>query len=246
MKLPKILLWDLESAGIQGLYADRSFVTCFGYKWFRKGVTKVMNILDYPGKNCQDDRNLLRAAREIVDEADFLVAHYGDKHDKPYFRTRLRIQRLKPMPPTTQFDTCLWAKDNLKLSSNRLSNIAEALNVPVKKMEKGRGWPDWWMGALRGDVKSLRSMEEYCGVDVDCLEGVFEAILPDIQSKRIFNLAIGETNWTCQTCGGHRRTYMDSYYTPTRRYNRYQCMTKGCGRWSRGAMPTDKVVWKEK
>lgn len=240
---PKILIWDLESAGIQGLYGDRSFLTCFGYKWFRGAKTKVLNILDYPGKNCQDDKNLMKAALEVIEEADFLVAHYGEKHDRPYFRTRLAINKLKPMPPTRQFDTCLWSQQNLKLSSNRLANLAQTLNVPVKKMEKGRGWPDWWMGAVRGDVKSLRDMAYYCAIDVDCLEGCFEAILPAIPPSLIPNRSIGEKLWTCSGCGGHRRHSRGSVLTNKKIYNRYQCQS--CGRWSRGEKAVDGVLWKK-
>lgn len=238
LKFPKVLFWDLEVAGVDSLSADRSFVVCFGYKWGNEKA-KCISVLDYPGKNCQDDRNLLRAAREILDEADILVAHYGDKFDRKFVRARLRKHRLSPIPNTRLIDTCLLARGAYRLSSNRLGNLASFLGVKTGKMEKRGGWPDWWMGALRGDKPSVRKMSVYCAQDVQCLSEVYEVMKPDIPNKYGFNMAIGKPVKCCASCGGtmNSRGY---YFSEKKMFRRLQC--RECGKWDHDTKPIVKAV----
>lgn len=228
----KVLLFDLETAGVQGLKADRGFLVCFGYKWLGAKTTHCLTIADYPGKDCHDDRNLLKAARAIMEEADGLVAHFGEKFDRPYLQARLLQAGLGPLPESKLTDTCLLAKAKLKLSSNRLGNLAAFLRCDTGKMEKGNGWPIWWLGALRGDKKAIRAMAVYCKQDVDCLEDVYLKMRPIIPTRYLpVNEAIGETVRTCPGCGGHRFQSRGWNYSDMKRWRRWQC--QGCGRWSR-------------
>ena len=228
-KGPRVLIWDIETAGVQGLCADRGFVVCFGWKWLGEKETHCITVKDYPGKDIHDDTALLKAAIEILSEADSLVAHYGEKFDRPYVEARLRRARLTPIPNTRQVDTCLIARKKLKLSSNRLGNLAEFFQVPVKKMEKRGGWPDWWMGALRGDTVSIAKMAVYCKQDVDCLEQIYLVMRPIIPNKYLFNHNVGAESWSCVGCGEHRKRYLRQYYSATRMYQRYQCLS--CLKW---------------
>lgn len=231
-KGPKILLFDLETAGVQGLCADRGFIICFGYKWLGEKTTHCLTIAQYPGKDIHDDRELLKRAGEIFNEADGIVAHYGEKFDKPYLQSRLLQAKLPPLSENKLTDTCLIARGKLKLSSNRLGNLADFLGCKVKKMEKRGGWPIWWLGALRGDKKAIEDMATYCKQDVDCLEQVFLAMRHIIPSKFLpINYSIGESQWTCPGCGGHRKNNHGYYFSDKKRWVRSQCQT--CGRWVR-------------
>src|SRR3990167_5426751 len=100
----KILFYDLETAGVQALSADRGFVVCFGYKFLGEKKAHCITILDHPGKHCHDDSALLVAALKIMEEAELLVAHYGDKFDRPFLESRILRAGLRPIPPTRQAD----------------------------------------------------------------------------------------------------------------------------------------------
>lgn len=233
-KSPRVLIWDLETAGTNAFSADYGYIVCFGYKWLGEGKAKCLTLLDYPGKgkwpdNCHDDTNLLKAALEIMEEADLTVAHYGDRFDKKFLESRLIRAGLKPLPPTRSVDTCLIARARLKLSSNRLSNLAKFLRCKIGKMDKGNGWPDWWFGALRGDKQSIRNMAVYCCQDVDCLEGIFVRMRSIIPNKYLIDMGVGKTIWECIGCGGALKHSRGFYFSEKKLWNRFQCM--GCGKW---------------
>jgi uncharacterized protein YprB with RNaseH-like and TPR domain len=233
----KVLLFDIEAAGVQGLKADRSFIPVFGYKWLGERSAKTITVLDFPevfAKNPQDDSALLAAIYPILAEAEGLVAHFGEYFDRPFVEARLAKAKLPPIPNMKLTDTCLIARKRLCLSSNSLKNLGEFAGVETKKMEKGRGWPDWWMGALRGHKPSIRKMAVYCRTDVECLEDIYFWMRKVIPMRHLpINLAIGEATWACAHCGGHRRQSRGHYYSDKKLWQRYQCV--GCGAWDRGS-----------
>lgn len=241
VRSPKILVWDIETAGVQGLSADRGFMVVFGYKWLGEKSVHALTIADYPGKHCHDDTNLLKQALKVMDEAEGLVAHFGAKFDRPYLQARLLQAGLRPISENKLTDTCLLARVHLRVSSNRLGNLAEFLKVDTKKMEKRGGWPAWWLGALRGDKKSIKDMAVYCKQDVQCLEEVYLKLRPIIPTKYLpVNQAIGEDSWTCPACGGHRKNNHGYYFSEKKRWRRSQC--QGCGKWVRGVKAEAGVV----
>ena len=136
MSNQKILVFDIEAAGVQGLKADRSFVVAFGFKWLGEKKTTVITVLDYPGKDCQDDGPLLKAVSEIISKAEGMIAHFGSFYDRPFLEARLLRAGLPPIPNSRLTDTCLVARKKFCLSSNRLGNLAEFLEVYTKKMDK--------------------------------------------------------------------------------------------------------------
>lgn len=238
-KGPKILIWDLETAGVGGLSADLGFIVCFGWKWLGEDKVNCITLLDYPGVHCQDDRNLIKAANKIMEEADHLVAHYGDKFDRKFMESRLLKAKLEGVPMVRQADTCLIAREKLKLSSNRLGNLAEFLDVPHKKINKRGGWPSWWMGALRGDRLSILLMATYCKGDVSCLEDVYLRIRHLIPDRYAFNMAVGQKTWTCKRCGGHTYQHRGYYTSEKKLWKRVMCLNKSCKKWDYLARPID-------
>ena len=232
----KVLIFDIETAGVQGLCADRGFCVVFGYMWLGEKTAHAITIKDFPGKDVHDDTQLLKRAVEIINQADGLVAHYGEKFDKPYLQARLLRAGLPPIANNKLTDTCLFARAHLKLSSNRLGNIADFLELPNRKMDKRGGWPTWWTQALRGDAKAIAAMADYCKKDVLCLRDIYLRLRHLIPTAHLpANEAIGEKIWACPSCGGFRKQDRGTYLTASRRFQRYQCMS--CGRWDRSKKP---------
>lgn len=231
-KKPRILLFDIETCGVQGLSADRGFCVVFGYKWLGEKSVHAITVKDFPGKNIHDDRNLLRQAAKILNEAEGLVAHYGEKFDKPYLQARLLQAGIEPLSENKLTDTCLIARAKLRLSSSRLGNLAAFLGCANQKQDKRGGWPAWWLGALRGDAKSIRLMVEYCKQDVRTLEDVYLKLRHIIPTRYLpVNRSIGEVVWTCPACGGHKMQHRGWFYSEKKRWQRFRC--NECGRWSR-------------
>jgi len=228
--MSKILIWDLETMGFgnyKGPAADWGYTLCFGYKWKNKKTVKVLKLSDYKlwKKDPQDDTDLLKDAYEIIMEADELVAHYGDKFDKPWFQTRLLKANLPIMPPTRQVDTCKVAQRHLKLSSNRLGNICQFFGLPNKE---DKDWPGWWLRSANGDAKALAAMAKYCAGDIVSLDAVHTKLLPFI--NHVHRGMLKDNVFGCPKCGSdalHKRGFS---YTATSKHQRYYCTE--CGGWS--------------
>lgn len=233
-KKPKVLFFDIETGGVGGLRADLGYVICFGYKFLGDKKATCLRISDFGGKgwpnNCQDDTELLKAANKVMQEADLLVAHFGEFFDRPFLESRLLHAGLEPLPPLRLADTCLIARKKLKLSSNRLDNLAKFLKCKTRKMQKGDGWPKWWFGAMRGDKKSISDMAKYCIVDVECLEEIFLKMRHLIPGKYLLNMAIGQERNVCVACGSDVQ-YRGSYYSEKKEFRRFACKNQKCRRW---------------
>jgi hypothetical protein len=241
MKEPKVLLWDLETGGVNAFYADLGFVFCFGYKWLGEKETHVLRVSDYqgwfnPARDCPvDDRELLKHALEIMEEADVLIAHYGDKFDRRFFQGRCVIQGLMPPPDTKQRDTWRIARTNFAFRSNRLGALADHLGLSEQKHQKTRReWPGWWLRGMAGSKDAIEEMAVYCAQDVRTLEQVYLRLRPydALHPSLIYDRA------TCKFCGSAVR-YHGYKYLQTHRYRRFQCTNIKCGKWDRERKPSD-------
>lgn len=228
----KVLFYDIETAGVNAFSADMGFCVVFGYKWLGDRRAQALSILDYPGKHIHDDTNLLKALHGIMEQADLIVAHYGQKFDRPFLESRLIRVGLTPIPNTRQADTCLIARHKLKLSSNRLDNLAKFLGCKNRKMSKGDGWPNWWMEALRGDKQAIKKMAAYCIGDVECLEEIFLRMRSIIPGKYLLDMSIDKPKPACSGCG-EKTQYRGYYFSEKKKYRRYSCTA--CGRWGRSS-----------
>lgn len=237
VKHPKILIWDIETCGVNALYADLGVMVNFGYKWLGDKNVYCLKASDYKGwfTNHQiNDYPLVVDALKIMNEADLLVAHYGDKFDKRFFNTRCVVHKLEPPPPIKQRDTWKIAKGAFKLRSNRLIDIAMTLGLTEQKHQKTRDeWPGWWLRAGGGDAKAIEAMAEYCKQDVRTLEQLYLRIrqYDNQQHPRFFN-STDKDRPVCGYCGGDVQ-FRGPVYIGQKKYKKYVCTVDGCRRWDR-------------
>ena len=230
----KVLIWDLETGGVNAFKADLGFIICFGYKWLGEKRTKVLTVNQYPkwfskkggGVN---DLGLLRHALAIMEKADLTVAHYGERFDRRFFQGRCVINGLLPPPPTKMRDTWRIAKTAFSFQSNRLGDLARILGLPEQKHQKTREeWPGWWHRAAAGDSTVFQEIGKYCAQDVRTTEQVYLRIRQyDEPHPRLVPI---EERVACRLCGGEV-VYRGYSYLGIYRYRRYFCKT--CGRWDR-------------
>ena len=175
----RVLIYDIETSpnigwfwragfkqnvGVNQILKERA-VICVSYKWL--GEDQVYNLAW--DKN-QDDKFLIEQFVEVLNEADLIVAHNGDRFDIKWLRTRALYHRIPMLPKYNQFDTLKIAKSKLYLNSNRLDYIAKFLGFEGKIHTT----PELWSRViLSNDRKALQEMLDYCDEDVRQLEKVY-------------------------------------------------------------------------
>ncbi len=123
------LIWDIETSpnivlawrtgykldiGHNAIVEERKIIT-IAYKWLgESGVT----VLTWD-KN-KDDRSMIEKFIKVANEADELIAHYGDGFDMPWVRGRCLILGLPPIPKYKTVDTKAWASKKFYFQSNKL------------------------------------------------------------------------------------------------------------------------------
>lgn len=241
MPKPKILLFDIETGGVNALRSDLGFMLNFGYKFLGEKHAHCLTVDGFPKwfttKNGINDKGILKAALEIMEDADILVGHFASVFDRRFLQGRCAIHGLQPPPPTKMRDTCMIARSAFNFSSNRLQNLADVLRLPVKKLHKEvpDNWPNWWFRAMAGDKTAIHEMAEYCKQDVEALEHLYLALRPFDQA----HIRIYEDREKCGACGGDVQ-YRGTCFVGQLKYRRFVCTE--CGRWDRERKALSEVV----
>lgn len=223
MSEPRILFYDIETAGVNALKADLGFVICFGYKWLGEKKAHCLTISE-EDLRAFDDRALLMQASKLMEKADLVVGHYASVFDRRFIQGRLLIHNLPPIPPTKMRDTCMIARSVGNYSSNRLKYLAKILKLGSQKLEND--WPRAWFRVMQGDMEALKGLAHYCKGDVLALEDLYLRLRPfDNPHPRVRKDREG-----CRVCGAWVQ-YRGVAVVGEHHYRRLQC-TK-CGKWDR-------------
>lgn len=234
---PKILLIDIETLANVGYFYDvwngskpdmiikERAIICYGYKWLGDKKTIVRSILDTKEKPYED---LVLTANicALMGEADYVVAHYGDKFDLRMIRARAVINNLPAPPFVSQIDTYKLVKKYFNLNANRLDYLGKLFGFGGKIKT---GW-ELWQKCAEGDKKAIQQMAEYNKRDVELLERVFLHILPHVESK--LNHQLFNDKLVCPHCGSEHIQRRGTIYLKTRKRQRLTCME--CGTWFTG------------
>lgn len=225
MSEPKILVWDIESTNLN---ASFGVVLAIAYKWVGKPKVYCPTILDYSvrGSNL-DDKPLIKDFLEVYSSADYTVAHYGKRFDRPMIQTKCLKHKLGPMPDIPLMDTCDVAWKNFKLHSNRLASWLEYLDCEHEKMPMRT---DDWLNAAHGCPKAMKAVKARATKDVLGLEEVFLAMRPWIKHEPSRRLFTGHQE-ECISCGSTNLQSRGFSVTVARKYRRLQC--QDCGKWQK-------------
>jgi uncharacterized protein YprB with RNaseH-like and TPR domain len=216
----KILIWDIETRGLQ---ADYGSIFCIGWKWYGEKSVNVKSIHDLPGKHLLDDTELVKwFIEEVWNKADIAVGWYSSGHDEPFLRTRAIIHGLEAPKNVTTLD--LWGKvwKRFKFSKNSLDNVTRHLKL-------GNKWynpPEDFEKVLYGDKAAMKRIVKHCRVDVEITEEAYERLKPYI----LAHPRVTHDSWKCRVCGSEslqRRGY--SYSTAKGRQIKVRC--NECGAW---------------
>jgi DNA polymerase III epsilon subunit-like protein len=177
--------------------------------------------------NEENDYRIVHSLRDMMDEADVIVAHNGDKFDLPSINTRMVVNGITQPSPYRSVDTLKIAKRNFKFSSNRLDYLGEILGLG-RKLDTG-GF-DLWARCMAGEAKAFQEMLDYNMQDVVLLEAVYDELRP--YHKTHPNQGVTSDVPVCPKCGGQHMQKRGYSVTQVSKYQRYQC--QDCGSWARG------------
>ncbi len=169
-------LWE-QNLPIKSISMDW-FIICWSAKWL--GERKVFNSSLTPKEALVgNDKRVVSDISKLLDEADIVIAHNGDKFDIRKINSRILKHNLDYPSPYKTFDTLKIVKKEFGLTSNKLDYVCTFLGIKGK-IKTGI---ELWEGCLAGDKKALAQMQKYCDNDVVILEAVYMKLLKYIRSN---------------------------------------------------------------
>lgn len=168
-------------------------IICISYKW---QDNDEINTLDWGHK--KDDKKLIQEFVKIMNKANEIVGHNGDRFDIPWVRTRALYHGINNVPRWRTLDTLKSVRANLKLPSNRLTDIGRYFGLGEKIKVDG----DLWQNIVFGDASRMDEMIAYCEQDVVLLQEIYEKIIGVVPIKTHVGVVEGGPKWSCPNCGG--------------------------------------------
>lgn len=238
---PKILLFDIETAPVkayiwklwkENIHLDQIINDWFCLAWSAKWLysTETLGEVLTPEEVFhEDDSRIMKSLWELINEADIVVSHNGNKFDIPRINARFIINNLEPTKPFFSIDTCQIARKQFGFSSNKLDALATYFNIDHKLHTDFNLWKE----CLKGSEEALQYMLHYNKKDVLILEEVYLKLRPWIKNHPNLGNLQGQ-HAICSACGSDNLTLIkDKYYfTSVGKYHIYRC--KDCGAISRG------------
>lgn len=228
----KTLCFDIETFG--GLKAHMSEISVFGYKWLGEGKkATILSGRNFPEfkKDFTNDRPLLKALSKVWNEADAVIAHYGERFDRRFLNSRLEKHGLPPLKPVRLIDTWRISKDNFALPGNSLNVLLKFFNCPFQKDDLTY---EEWRKVQLGDVKALKHLEDHCTNDVLGLEWIFQKHLAHYTNKLPNQNLVDTKLKRCPKCGSDNLIRRGTACNQTTVFAQYFC--KQCRSWPRGPL----------
>lgn len=204
-------------------------VLCFAAKWADEDDVKFWSEWDAPLRWDQDPREvMLRAAWDLLDNADVVVSYNGDHFDIKTLNREFWLMGMPRYAPFVSVDLLKVIKRNFLFPSNKLDFIVQQKGLGRKLPHKGH---EMWVDVQAGDRDAQRLIEEYNCHDVLLLERLYYEL--DTWGPAEINQTLvsdGDPLESCPHCGDTVLIKRGFRYTATGRFRRYVC--GACGRWS--------------
>ena len=164
---------DIEASGLKGDYNSTLVVSVkpHGSKPESFVVKRVGN-----------DKAVVRAARECLEEYYAWVTYYGKGFDIPFLNTRLLKWGEAPIERRPHIDLYYTLRFNILTGRRSQAHLLEWFRTPQKKMSVSA---DDWASLPSDPEKFLPTMVKRCESDVRGLEALYEKtkhLIRDIKS----------------------------------------------------------------
>lgn len=239
VKLPKILVFDIERAPLQAfvwnvwntnVHDENIISDWYALSWSAKWLfnSEIMSeSLTGRESLAENDKRIVKSLWKLLDEADIVIAHNAVGFDIPNMNTRFIVHDLTPTSPYQIIDTLKVARKQFGFTHNGLNALAKVFGFEAK-LETNF---ELWKKCVGGDDKALKEMEVYNRHDVELLEEVYIKLRPWIKSHPNVGLYVESIEPICPNCGSSEVILTDKYYyTPTGKYQTYRCICGAYGR----------------
>lgn len=233
---PKILILDIETLPIEALVWD-----VWNQNINMEQIEKDWSVLSWAAKwlfdtnvmgasvtaaeaKAHEDISVLRDVWKLLDEADLVITHNGDRFDFKRLNARFFIHGLPKPMYYKSIDTWRVAKDNFDLTYGKLDWIARVTGIGRKVETKF----EWWKECHEGNQKYLDLMLEYNKWDVNLEEEAYLKLRPWMTNHPNMNLfTLSGDVPCCPTCGGLDLHWNGKYSTPLGLYKAFRCQSCG-------------------
>lgn len=213
---PKILTWDIECTDLEitkRQYGLKNYIkydspnnitrdwTLLGaaVKWYGKKP----QCISVNSKDPLNDYEVTHWLHGYLSKADMIIGHNSRAFDYKKFNTRAITYGLTPVffAPRFNYDTLTMARKYFSFTSNKLSYLADKLEVENKQDS-----PDW-EACINGCPKALSYMRKYNKADVIVTEQVYDKLKsydehhPDLSGIRDLRDTNGDPVLSCKACG---------------------------------------------
>lgn len=200
------LFWDIETSPNIGFFwrpgrkvslshdniIQERAIICICYKWENE---KKVHVLKWKN-GC--DKKVCKQFMEVMELADEMVAHNGDRFDMKWFRGRCLKHKLGLPKDVTTIDTLKISRQKFDLNSHRLDYIAKFL---LGHGKISTSFDLWKNIVLDKCEKSMNDMVKYCIKDVKILQEVYEYLSKYTPGKTHVGVMNGLDPWSCPRCG---------------------------------------------
>lgn len=205
-------------------------VLSLGYRWHGDKTTYVVGLDRYT------EVELLWIFNQLLNLADIVVAHNGDRFDIPMLKGRMLKHGFPPVTPFRTIDTLQIARRQFKLPSNRLDALGSYLGLGNKVEHEGYGL---WKKVLAGDKDAWARMKVYNARDVDLLHDVYHKLRPWMPnhpaSGPMLDVGVSIDDKECRVCGGTDLVARGYWRTATQ--TKQKCYCKECEAWTSFTVP---------
>lgn len=202
-------------------YIEQGYMLSWSAKWLGgKQITRGLD--DYKGykPDNHDDKSLVKELYDLIEQADIVIAHNGDRFDVKKMNVRFITHDLPPPDPYKTIDTLKVARKYFAFNSNKLDDLGEFLKVGRKVKHHGF---DLWLGCEKGDPTSWQLMKKYNKQDVILLEQIYLKLRPWITNHPHFIDEIVD----CPNCNSNHLLKRGFGLNRLGKYQRYQCLSCG-------------------
>lgn len=209
----KYLIYDIENMAalgwVWGIWQQDvirvehpQHLMTIAYTWLGEKKVHVIALPDYKLYKTEphNDRELVKAFWEVVNEADVLIGHNSKQFDTKMITSAFMRHRLGPPGRFKQVDTKQLARKHGRFLSNSLNDLGETFGIGKKMKHQGF---DLWLGCDSGDMKCWKTMCAYNKQDVILTEKLYLELRPYDDTPPKMGVMDGRPA-ACDVCGSER------------------------------------------
>jgi DNA-binding CsgD family transcriptional regulator len=234
-KSARILLLDIETSPLevytwdiwkQTIYPKfiikQSAILSWAAKWLFEPRVMSQCVTGADARD-REDHSILPDVWDLLNEANIVIAHNGNRFDVRRLNSRFISAGLPPPMSYRVIDTLRVAKNRFNVPSYSLDDLNKWLGLTPKDETTF----DLWKDCVNGDDLAVQEMRAYNETDVLILEELYLKIRPWIKGHPNVGLYIDTDKTVCTNCGNSNLEWSGFYYTPAGKYEAFRCNTCG-------------------